>query len=241
MMAIDKESKLPLYYQLMKIIIYEIEHNMQVDEKLPSERDFCNKYNLSRSTVRQAFLELEQNNYIYRIHGKGTFVSPKKLNQELLKFYSFTTEMKKVGKVPTTQVLSFECVECNEKLAKKMKLEEGTKLYSFMRLRLADNNPVMLEISYIPQSRFKGLTRKALEENAMYDLFTQVYGVEFTFAEERFQAVITDECTARYLKISKSIPSLMIERFTYERDNIIEYTCSMARGDQMEYSIRLNK
>lgn len=241
MNEINKDSKLPLYYQLMKIIIYEIEHNMKVDEKLPSERDYCTKYNLSRSTVRQAFLELEQKNYIYRIHGKGTFVSPKKLNQELLKFYSFTTEMKKKGKVPTSKVLSFECIKCNENLANKMKLEEGTSLYCFSRLRLADDSPVMIETSYIPKKRFEGLDKKALDENAMYDLFTHIYNVEFTFAEEKFRAVNTDERTAKYLKISKSIPSLMIERFTYEHDYIIEYTCSMARGDQMEYSIRLDK
>ncbi len=241
MQQVDKNSKLPLYYQLMQLIVSEIDNNMEVDEKLPSERDFCSKYGLSRSTVRQAFLELEQEGYIYKAHGKGTFVSPKKLQQELLKLYSFTTEMKKIGKNPSSRVLNFTCIACDRNLARKMKREEGSEVYSFLRLRLADDKPVMVETSYVPKERFAGLSQERLEQNAMYDLFTHIYGVNFTYAEERFQAVPTDELTAKYLRIHRSLPSLKIERFTYERDQIIEYTVSMARGDQLIYSVKLNK
>lgn len=242
MNGIDKASKLPFYYQLMEQIIDAIEsHKLEVDERLPSERELCNNYGLSRSTVRQAFLELEQQGYIYKIHGKGTFVSPKKLNQELLKFYSFTSEMKKMGKVPSSKVLSFEELACDRCLAQKLSTEEGTRVYCFQRLRLADDKPVMIEISYVPVARFAGLTREMLEQNAMYDIFSHKYGVEFTFAEENFQAVMTDDHTAKFLNIKKSLPSLKIERFTFERDSVIEYTVSMARGDQMIYSVRLNK
>ena len=241
MQKINKDSKLPLYCQLMQVIIAEIDTCLEVDAKLPSEREFCTKYGLSRSTVRQAFLELEQEGYIYKIHGKGTFVSPKKLNQELLKFYSFTTEMKKLGKKPESKVLSFDRIVCDWNLAQKMKLEPGTEVYRFLRLRLADQKPVMLETSYVPQKRFEGLSREMLEESAMYDLFSHTYGVEFTYAEEKFQAVGTDDKTAKYLNVGKSLPSLKIERFTYERDQIIEYTMSMARGDQLIYSVKLNK
>lgn len=242
MKGIDKASKLPFYYQLMEQIIAAIEsHRLEVDEKLPSERELCDNYGLSRSTVRQAFLELEQQGYIYKIHGKGTFVSPKKFNQELLKFYSFTSEMKKIGKVPSSRVLSFEEIVCDKCLAQKLRTEEGKMAYCFQRLRLADDKPVMIEISHVPVERFAGLTREMLEQNAMYDIFSHKYGVEFTFAEENFQAVMTDDNTAKFLNIKKSLPSLKIERFTFERDSVIEYTVSMARGDQMIYSVRLNK
>lgn len=241
MRQIDKNSKLPLYYQLMQLIIDEIDNDMEVGEKLPSEREFCSKYGLSRSTVRQAFLELGQEGYIYKVHGRGTFVSPKKLQQELLKFYSFTTEMKKMGKRPSSKVINFACIACDRSLARKMKKEEGCEVYRFLRLRLADDRPVMLETSYVPKARFEGLSKEGLEQNAMYDLFTHIYGVNFTYAEERFQAVPTDEMTAGYLKVERTLPSLKIERFTYERDQIIEYTVSMARGDQLIYSVKLNQ
>ncbi|NMB07943.1 MAG: GntR family transcriptional regulator, partial [Tissierellia bacterium] len=94
MMKIDKTSRMPLYYQLMDIIIDMIDSGELVeDDQLPSERELCEIYDISRSTVRQAIQELEKEGYIYRVHGKGTFVSKEKFRQELLEFYSFTEEM----------------------------------------------------------------------------------------------------------------------------------------------------
>jgi len=241
MQEINKNSRLPLYYQLMEILIKEIAEYMEIDERLPSEREICDKYELSRSTVRQALLELEQAGYIYKIHGKGTFVSPKKLNQELLKFYSFTKEMKKIGKVPMSQVLEFEHIQCDWNLAQKMKTKIGSELYRFVRLRLADGQPIMIETSYLPKDRFDGLSRDDLNKNAMYDIFSKRFQANITHAKETFQAVMTDEITAKFLKSKRALPSLKIERFTYERDRIIEYTVSMARGDQLIYSVKLNK
>ncbi len=237
---INKASKIPLYYQLMQILINEIEHHLAKDAQLPSEREICERYDVSRSTVRQALLELEQDGYIYKIHGKGTFVSPKKFNQELLKFYSFTNEMKKIGKEPKSEVLDFSIIACDATLAKKMKTTKGTKVYKFIRLRMADGDPMMVETSYVPAARFEGLKREDLSVS-MYDVFARHYAVDITYAEEKFQAVSTNEKTARYLQIQREIPSLQIERFTYEKDLIIEYTVSMARGDQFVYSIKLDK
>ena len=237
---INKASKIPLYYQLMQILMNEIEHHLAKDAQLPSEREICERYDVSRSTVRQALLELEQDGYIYKIHGKGTFVSPKKFNQELLKFYSFTNEMKRIGKEPKSKVLDFAIITCDATLAKKMKTTKGTKVYKFIRLRMADGDPMMVETSYVPAARFEGLKREDLSIS-MYDVFARRYAVDITYAEEKFQAVSTNEKTARYLQIQREIPSLQIERFTYEKDLIIEYTVSMARGDQFVYSIKLDK
>ena len=77
--SINKESRIPLYYQLIDILIEMIEKGyISENDQLPSERELCETYNVSRSTVRQAMQELEREGYVYREHGKGTFVSPKK-------------------------------------------------------------------------------------------------------------------------------------------------------------------
>ncbi|GAQ26009.1 GntR family transcriptional regulator [Tepidanaerobacter syntrophicus] len=242
MKKIEKESRIPLYYQLMDIIIEMIEAgNLKADDKLPSERELCEKYDISRSTVRQAIQELEREGYIYRIHGKGTFVSPEKFKQDLLKFYSFTEEMKKLGKVPTSKVLDFKIAKCNEKLAQKMRLNVHDEIYVFTRLRLADGEPMMLETSHVPCGRFPGLTKEKLERRPMYDIFSEEYNTTFTFAEEIFQPVITRENEAKLLNYYEGLPSMMIERFTYEKDTVIEYTKSVARGDRFKYRVALKR
>ena len=242
MKTIDKTSRLPLYYQLMDIIIDMIEkEDLKEDEQLPSERELCEIYNISRSTVRQAIQELENEGYIYRIHGKGTFVSREKFRQELFEFYSFTEEMKKIGKTPTSKVLDFELVEANEKIAKKMKIKPGEKIYIFTRLRLANKEPMMLETSHVPYNRFPDITKEDLEEKAMYDIFTKEYDAIFTGAEEIFQSVLTRENEAELLEYFEGMPSMMIERITYEKDLIIEYTKGIARGDRFKYHVYLGK
>ncbi|MCQ4922320.1 GntR family transcriptional regulator [Tissierella carlieri] len=242
MKIIDKQNKMPLYFQLMDIIINMIEEgNLRENDQLPSERELCDIYDISRSTVRQAIQELEKEGYIYKLHGKGTFVSPKMFKQNLLKFYSFTEEMKKIGKIPSSKVLDFQIISCNEKLSKKMNLNIGEKIYIFTRLRLADNEPMMLETSYVPYAKFLGLTQELLEENPMYDIFAKMYNISITSAEEVFRSVLTRTDEAELLRYTSGLPSMMIERITYDNENIVEYTRSIARGDKFKYSILLEK
>ncbi|WP_062110675.1 GntR family transcriptional regulator [Bacillus niameyensis] len=237
---IEKDNRLPLYYQLMDMIVEKIESGeLKEHDKLPSERELCEMHNVSRTTVRQTMLELEKENYIYKQHGKGTFVSPKVINQSLVKFYSFTEEMEKINKTPSTKVLAFENIKCDSKIAKKMTLLEGESLYKITRLRFADDEPMMYETSYLPKKRFPDLTASKLEKTPMYTLFRDLYQVRITRANERFRAVPTSRMEADLLHIHKDEPSLLIERITYEQDHVIEYTATIARGDKFTYSVEL--
>ncbi len=161
MIEIDKNNKLPLYYQLYEIIVHDIKKGTFAEhDKLPSERELCERFEISRSTVRQAMNELEKDGYIYKEHGRGIFVSPKSFKQDLFKFYSFTDEMKKIGKTPTSKVLDFKKIKSDERLARKLGVKTNQNLYEFTRLRLADDEPIMLETSYLPMVRFPNLTRE---------------------------------------------------------------------------------
>ncbi|MCT4565840.1 MAG: GntR family transcriptional regulator [Maledivibacter sp.] len=242
MKKIDKSSRIALYYQLMDIIIEDIETGkLKENDKLLSERELCDQYDISRATVRQAIQELEKDDYVYKLHGKGTFVSPKRFQQNLLKFYSFTEEMKKKGKKPSSVVIDFKIVCVDEKIAKKINLNEGDMLYEFTRLRLADQTPMMLETTYVPYDRFPGIKRFDLENEPMYDIFTKRFNAVFTRAEETFHVALIRDNEAELLKIPKDAPSLLIERITYENDSIIEYTKSVARGDKFKYYVVLTK
>lgn len=207
--------------------------------KLPSERALCDMYGLSRITVRQALEELTREGYIYKAHGKGSFVAPKTYNQPLVKLYSFTEEMKALGKMPSTEVLDFERLAIDERLAEKMGLAPGDTVYRVVRLRLADGEALMYETTCVPCDLFPGLTEDAFRRKPMYDIFNSDYGYPVTRATERFSATVVHEGEAEQLKISEQQPAMQIKRYAYHRAQLLEYTVSIARGDKFEYTVEL--
>ena len=209
------------------------------NEKLPSERELCEIYELSRITVRQALQELEREGYIYKLHGKGTFVAPKSYNQHLVKLYSFTEEMKAIGKQPTTNVLSFKEIMVDERLATKMDLHLNDEVFQIIRLRFADGEPLMYETSYIPKKIFPRLKEQDLIERPMYDIFYEDYQIGVTKALERFSATMIREEEAGYLKMIPMQPAMLIKRYAYQGKQLIEYTISVARGDKFDYTVEL--
>lgn len=209
------------------------------NEKLPSERGLCEVYGLSRITVRQALQELEREGFIYKLHGKGTFVAPKSYNQNLVKLYSFTEEMKSLGKQPATKVLSFREIAVEERLANKMGLDLYDEVFQFVRLRLADGEPLMYETSYVPKKVFSNLTKADLMKRPMYDIFYDDYRVGVTKAIERFSAAMTREEEAVHLQLYPEQPAMLIKRYAYQDEQLIEYTISVARGDRFDYTVEL--
>lgn len=240
MKLIDKNSRIPLYAQLIDVIYEKIDNkDLKEGDKLPSERELCDLYDISRATVRQAMMELEKEACIYKVHGKGAYISPKKLNQDLSKFYSFSEEMKKLGKRPTSKVIGFEIICCSYKISNKLGIQTGDEVYEIKRLRLADEKAIMVETTYIPCYRFPSLKKSELEESAMYEVLRNKYNVELTMAEELFRPTIMNDNESNILEVDKNSPAMIIERLTYEREKVIEYTFGIVRGDKFNYRVVL--
>lgn len=238
---VDKKSRIPLYLQLTEFLIDKIESKeIGLDEKLPSERELCEIHNLSRITVRQALQELERDGYIYKLHGKGTFVSPQTFNQNLVKLYSFTDEMKKIGKVPSTEVLSFKEMILDERLSLKMNLPPYQEVFQVIRVRYADDEPLMYETSYLPKNIFTKLTESDLRNRPMYEVFSDDYQISVTRAIESFSATNLRNEESSILHLAPAHPAMLVKRFAYSEDNLVEYTVSVARGDKFDYTVELS-
>ncbi|MFO7273658.1 MAG: GntR family transcriptional regulator [Bacillota bacterium] len=237
---LDKQSPTPLYNQLVDHLIRMIQTSMKPGDRMPSEREVCEKYGVSRTTVRAAFSELEDLGYIYRRHGKGTFVSALwKEMQNLSEIYSFTEHMKRLGMKPETRILSFEQGVANQSTAERLQISEGSAIYRLRRLRLADGLPMMLELTFIPAYLFPGLTRELLESMPLYDLYSRRFNQEIKYADEEFYASLIQDKEAELLGVPAGSACLRLVRTTYNMDNrVIEFTISAARADQFVYKIR---
>lgn len=240
-MLLGKE-RIPLYCQLAEVIINEIEtKGLEENDRLPAEREYCEKYKLSRATVRQAIDYLEKKGYIYKIQGSGTFVSSRRLKQKLLKFYSFTEEMKKQGKIPESKILSFKTIEADDKISKELNLSKKEKVFELVRIRLADGEKVMYEKTYLPYKKFLDLSKKDLLTSPLYDILQSRYRLTFTKAIERFSVGVSDTHVSDMLSISCGTPIINLQRWTYTGIEIIEYTISSVRGDKFEFEVELDK
>ena len=115
---VDPKASRAIYLQLLDMIQGQIQDkSLKPGDMLPSEKEFCQHYHISRTTVRLTFRELEQQGLIIRRRGLGTFISEPKVSRRLGSLYSFTEDMKKLGLTPSSQILSYrlisrECGSC---------------------------------------------------------------------------------------------------------------------------------
>lgn len=231
--------KQPLYDQLVDVLRERIENEMEPGDLLPSERELSERYGLSRTTVRLALKELETLGLINRRHGKGTFVSD--ISREatnLMGTYSFTEQMRELGRVPETKILEFEVREANKYVADHLGVRLGDKVFRMRRLRLADGIPMMVERTYLPVGEFVSLTYEDVSTKPLYDIIEGDYHEKIRAAEEEFYASIARNEDASVLGISEGAPVLKLLRTTYnDKNRIIEYTHSVARADQFKYKV----
>lgn len=237
---INRNDKRPIYDQLVEILRSKIENEMEPNEKMLSERKICEEYGVSRTTVRLAMADLEHMGYIYKRHGKGTFVSSiNQTSQNLMDSYSFTDHMKSQGKNPTTKVLSFKVTNSSNYFAEKLGIKPGDKIIKITRLRLADNLPMMLERTYLPFSEFPGLSEEMVVNKPLYEIFREDYGENIKVADEEFSAGIVSDKEAKLLDVPVDSACLKLLRTTYNDNNIvIEFTLSVARSDKFVYKVR---
>ena len=231
--------KQPLYDQLVDILRDKIVNELKPNDQLPSERELTERYGLSRTTVRLALQELENLGLVYRRHGKGTFVAARDTQAtNLTQTYSFTEQMRRLGRVPKTSILDFATLEANKYLSLRMNVHIGDKLFRMKRLRAADGVPMMLERTYLPVRNFMSLRREDLEHASLYDVIEGTYHEKIRVAEEEFFASIARPEDARQLSIKEGSPVLDLVRTTFnDRNEVIEFTLSVARADQFKYKI----
>jgi GntR family transcriptional regulator len=236
---LDLASEKPLYLQLVDTLEEEIRESMLANDKLSSERELTQIYGVSRITVRLALQELENRGLVYKKHGKGTFVSEIGDSAvDLSTAYSFTEQMKKLGKVPQTSILSFSVIEAPESIAQEMQLSTGELIFELERLRSANDIPMMIERTYLPHDLFKELSQDMLNHRSLYELFQDYFSQTVRLADEEFYASIALDNEAKLLDIRSGDPVLHLLRKTYNTKNImIEYTFSIARADQFRYKI----
>lgn len=239
--TINFNNFVPFYHQLRVLLKEKIESGEWMSgDKIPSENDLINQYEVSRNTVIKALDELVQDGILRRIQGKGTFVSRPKLEQSLTGFYSFSKVIETKGMAPKDFIISIEDQTASLSVAKHLKIAENDEVIQLKRLRCANSEPIILETSYMPKSIIYSLSKEKIEKTSLYDHIQKEYGIIVKSAKEIFEPVLIRDYESNYLEVEEGAPALLLDRIAYDIEGKpIEFCRSIVRGDRCRFYTEL--
>ena len=242
---VDPNLYVPKYYQLASILRERIHQGeLKAHEPIPSERQLEEIYSVSRTTIRQAIDLLVRQGYLYREHGRGTFVSPQKLQKTVSELTSFSEDMKRRGLTPGQRILDFGYGQAPDKVLHKLDLPaDHGELLRIERLRLGDNVPMGLQTSYLVVPEGQVIARADVEKfGSIYQMMQEKFHLIPTEADEILEVTVATPQEASLLQISPGSPLLMSERITYSQyRRAFEFVKILYRGDRYRYYAKLTR
>lgn len=225
--------------QISQHIRDAIEQNAySTGEKLPSEKELSVQFDVSRITVRRALQTLEHENLIQRKQGRGSFVCDPKAGQPALELTDFTEDMARAGRKASSKVLAKELVLAPQKVNFALGLEKETKVLELTRLRLADEQPIAIDKTYLPVFYAQLIDGENLERETIYEILENKYDITIQRGCIKIKAVPLEAEWAEPLDTIEGAPTLQVERVSYTiQEKPVYYQIRFNRSDKIQYEI----
>lgn len=238
---LQRDSPMPLYYQVEKILYAWITKELKPGSVIPGEKDLCDAFQVSRSVIRQALSDLTNKGIIKRYRGIGTVVVQPKIDERLVsKLTGFYADMVSQGIKPKTKVLQKEIVKADDIMAQYLSIKPNDRVIKIHRLRYIEEEPILLVTTFLPFSLFPKLLNEDLENQSLYGILENKYGIKLLWGERTIEAISADSQDAKLLGISKGDPLLFLRSITYaEQDIPVEYYEAKHRADRTRFIARL--
>lgn len=242
MPTLERSNPLPLYYQLKEVLKQQIQSgHLAPHTAIPSEPELVSRYHVSRATVRQALTELVNEGLLYRQHGKGTYVCEPRVQQHVSELNSLTTELQRRGMRPGGMLIVSELVRGNESIRQQLRLADDEQLVRLERLRTADNQPIALEIDYLPYPRSSGVYQRAREvgEGSLYQLMISE-GLIPALAEQSLTADRAGVREAELLRVSSGDAGLRLTSVAFDQTGLpLLVSESFFPGERFDFRLTL--
>ncbi|MDH2926163.1 GntR family transcriptional regulator [Lonepinella koalarum] len=185
------------------------------NQVLPSEKEMCEYYSVSRITVRKAVNDLVNEGILYRVGRKGCFVK-ESANTKLSHVYSFTDAILNQGKIPTKRQLSFSKEKAGVTYAKLLGITEDESVYVIKSLYFANNQPYCINTSVLPESLFPKLEYFNFNDRSLYDVLKHFYHLHIVRKTQYITAIKGTEDIDTLLEIKNSnVPLLRVKATTF--------------------------
>jgi GntR family transcriptional regulator len=175
-----------------------------------------------------------------RVQGKGTFVAHPRIRQRLTRLTGFTEDFQTRRMKPASQILRQETEPAGLRVASALRITEGTRVIVLERLRLADDLPMAVEISHLPESLFPSFQAEEFPGGSLYTYLAEKFNTIPTTAHQDMEAIACPKPQARLLGLSKGGPVLHIYRATFDQSGRpFEQVESFYRGDRYVFQAEL--
>lgn len=237
MLGINKYSTVPLYFQLKNIILEKIETGeYEEDTKIPSEQDLCEQYNISRPTVRQAINELTNNGQLYKLKGKGTFVSKRKSSIHIKDYSGFTDsildsmEPEKKEVLSVSSVTSDDYAKLKEVFSDKSDKQEFT---SITYINKRNDETFSVNTSYIPVNLFPDIANDIMSKKPSFEILRGKYPLVPCSSRSTLEVIYTDHADAGLLQVQPGQPLIEISNILYSKSGqAVEFIVAKYRADK---------
>ena len=236
---LDRKNSIPLHLQVRNFLRNEILKGTYT-EKIPPEYDLMEKFAVSRATIRRAIRTLIEEGVLESRQGLGTFVAVRPIEEWLGNLSTFFEIIDEMGLHPNIKVLHQGIVPAPQDAAKIFGTDQ---VYETVRLRLANDTPVVLETQYYPLDIGEKLAAFDLNNVSTYDILESELGVTLWEAKQTIASIIPTDKEKQLLALTEEpCCALLSKRLVSDHDgNPLEYEKSIYRGDMYAFRINLTR
>jgi GntR family transcriptional regulator len=231
-LPLDRSSPVPLWAQLEAELRRRLTSG-EFTHRFPTDRELVDTYKVSRHTARDAVDRLCNDGLLERRRGRGTFVR-KELEHPAGALFSLFRTVEADGAKQTIVVRSF--VECTDPVAAaQLELDPTAPLVLIDRMRLADDEPLVLDKVWLPAEIGRPLMPADLTQGVIYHHLAQLVDITVVAGWERIRPTIPtpEECDA--LQMPDGTAVFTIERMGRTADRRVEWRVSTVRGDRYSF------
>lgn len=240
--SIDKNVPVPMYYQLKQMINDMIKDgSLKPGDMIPTEFELSEMFGISRTTTRQAIMELVMEGQLYRVKSKGTFVAEKRVVQDFTNVIRASHDLLQAQDVrTTTKVLELDIISGNDLVCRMLNLKEGEKVVHLKRLRFVNDEPNVLAEAFLP-IRCADMLEMDMNKVGLYEFLDRKEETSPVKAVRELEAISADAEEAKYLGIEEGDPIQLTTSITYTKEGMpIECSIAKFRGDRNVFRCEVN-
>jgi len=239
-MELERGTGVALWRQIQKVLEREITAGgFNPGDKLPTEAQLSERFDVNRHTVRRAMQALESKGLILVEQGRGSFVAEDVVSYDLSRRVRFSENLLKQSRHPGAEILGSEVLPAEGRVALMLRLLPGEPVIRLDMLSRADGKALLISTHHFPEARFPGIDLVYAELKSVTRCFERYGLTDYVRRETRITARMPSTRDADLLDQSRNRPVLVVESVNTDPDGTpVEYGLTRWASDRVEFVVK---